>query len=269
MPWEGNIDAKLTPAGLKSAQADGFGPVIVDVRRATDYAQASGVIPGSLSRDPGAVSLWSKTLDLGRPIVAYCVHGHEVSQGVSSHLRECGLRASYLQGGIEAWLAAGHPITPKPGKPTAWVTRERPKIDRIACPWLIRRFIDPNAEFIYVAAGDVITTAQATGAIPYDVPGVEFTHVGERCSFDTFIAKYNLTDPALLAVAEVVRGADTDRLDLAAPAAGLFAISLGLSANVPDDHEMLRYGLLIYDALYRWHRDLRTEAHNWPPVKLA
>ncbi len=259
------MDAYLSPACLKSAQSIGFGPVVLDVRRAGAYAQASGIISGSLRRDPDAVTQWWKTLDLGRPIVAYCVHGHEVSQGVCAYLRERGLRASYLQGGIEAWIAAGHPITPKPGKSTVWVTRERPKIDRIACPWLIRRFIDPDAEFIYVPARDVLTVANSTGAIPYDVPGVEFTHVGERCSFDTFIARYNLTDPALLAVAEAVRGADTDRLDLAAPAAGLFAISLGLSANVPDDHEMLRYGLLIYDALYRWHRDLKTEAHNWPP----
>jgi len=133
-----------------------------------------------------------------------------------------------------------------------WVTRERPKIDRIACPWLIQRFIDPAAEFLYVPAAEVLRVAADVGATPYDVPGVEMGHVGERCSFDAFVAKYRLTDPALARLATIVRGADTDRLDLAPQSAGLLAISLGLSKTHPDDHAMLAHGRVIYDALYAW-----------------
>jgi hypothetical protein len=147
-----------------------------------------------------------------------------------------------------------------------WITRERPKIDRIACPWLIARFIDKQPEFLYVPAGEVLQVAEKTGAIPYDIPGVELGHDGELCSFDTFLRKYDLTDPALHQLALIVRGADTARLDLAPQAAGLLAISLGLSRNFPDDHEMLKHGMVLYDALYAWCRELRGETHNWPPV---
>jgi hypothetical protein len=147
-----------------------------------------------------------------------------------------------------------------------WVTREHPKIDRIACPWLILRFIDAKAEFLYVPAERVIAVCKETGAIPYDVPGVELTHVGELCSFDAFLAKFHLEEPALARVAIIVRGADTARLDLAPQSAGLYAISLGLSAVLPDDHEMLRHGLVMYDALYAWCLNLQHESHNWPPA---
>jgi hypothetical protein len=146
-----------------------------------------------------------------------------------------------------------------------WITRERPKIDRIACPWLIHRFIDREAEFLYVPAGDVMRKAQETGATPYDVPGVEMTHVGELCSFDAFVSKYRLTDPALLQLAVIVRGADTSRLDLSAQSAGLYAMSLGLSQVFQDDHEMLKHGLVMYDALYAWCKECQSESHNWPP----
>ena len=145
-----------------------------------------------------------------------------------------------------------------------WVTRERPKIDRIACPWLIKRFIDQDPEFLYVAPAQVLEVARSTGAIPYDVPNVELSHVGELCSFDAFLNKYGLNDPALQHLARIVRGADTSRHDLTAQSGGLFAISLGLSANFPDDHEMLDHGIVIYDALFRWCRDLQSETHNWP-----
>ena len=148
-----------------------------------------------------------------------------------------------------------------------WVTRERPKIDRIACPWLITRFIDQAPEFLYVPADKVLDTARETGATPYDIPGVEMGHDGELCSFDTFLRKYKLTDPALQRLATIVRGADTDRLDLAPQAAGLLAISLGLSRNFSDDHEMLKQGMIIYDALYSWCKELQSEAHNWYPEK--
>ena len=147
-----------------------------------------------------------------------------------------------------------------------WVTRERPKIDRIACPWLIDRFIDDDPEFLYVPSDRVMKVAAETGAVPYDVPGVKFTHVGDHCSFDTFIVEYKLNDPALQRLAMIVRGADTSRHDLTPQSAGLFAISLGLGAVFPDDHEMLRHGMVLYDSLYAWCRSLQGETHNWPPT---
>jgi hypothetical protein len=146
-----------------------------------------------------------------------------------------------------------------------WVTRERPKIDRIACPWLIAKFIDNEAEFLYVPSGDVLRVANETGAIPYDIPGVEFSHVGELCSFDAFLKKYHLTDPALQQIAQIVRGADTSRLDLTLQSEGLYAISLGLSRIFPNDHEMLKHGMVMYEALYAWCQDCQKESHNWPP----
>ena len=144
-----------------------------------------------------------------------------------------------------------------------WVTRERPKIDRIACPWLIARFIDKEPEFLYVPTDQVLSVAQETGATPYDIPGVEMSHVGELCSFDAFLKKYNLTDPALQQLAVIVRGADTDKLDLAPQSPGLLAISLGLSRNIADDHEMLRQGMVLYDALYTWCQSAQGERHAW------
>jgi len=146
-----------------------------------------------------------------------------------------------------------------------WITRERPKIDRIACPWLIAHFIDPEPEFLFVPAGDVLRIAAEAGAVPYDIPGVELSHVGELCSFDAFLSKYDLVDPGLAPLAVIVRGADTARLDLAPQAAGLLALSLGLSHNFPDDHEMLGHGMVIYDALYAWCRTCQSETHGWPP----
>ena len=146
-----------------------------------------------------------------------------------------------------------------------WITRERPKIDRIACPWLILRFIDRDAEFLYVPAAEVLRVAEAEGATPYDIPGVEMSHVGDRCSFDAFLDRYRLDEPALAQLAAIVRGADTSRLDLTAQSAGLFALSLGLSRLFADDHEMLRHGLVMYDALYAWCRGAQAESHAWPP----
>ena len=146
-----------------------------------------------------------------------------------------------------------------------WVTRERPKIDRIACPWLVARFIDPGAEFLYVPTGEVFAVAARTGAIPYDIPGAELSHVGELCSFDAFLHKYRLDDPALQTLATIIRGADTSRLDLTPQSAGLYAVSLGLSQNFADDHEMLLHGLVVYDALYSWCKSCQDETHNWPP----
>ncbi|HEY9097674.1 MAG TPA: chromate resistance protein ChrB domain-containing protein [Thiobacillus sp.] len=144
-----------------------------------------------------------------------------------------------------------------------WITRERPKIDRIACPWLIARFIDRDAEFLYVPAADVLAVAKETGATPYDIPGVEYGHVGELCSFDAFLRLHKLTDPALQELALIVRGADTARLDLAPQCAGLLAQSLGLSALYPNDHEMLGHGMVMYDAYHAWIKHARGEAHSW------
>ena len=148
-----------------------------------------------------------------------------------------------------------------------WVTRERPKIDRIACPWLILRFVDQDAEFLFVPPEQVTKTAQVTGAIPFDVPGAELTHEGPLCSFDAILSKYSLTDPALAEMATIVRGADTNRLDLAPQCPGLLAISLGLSHAFKDDREQLKHGLVLYDALYAWCKHVRDETHNWNPQR--
>jgi len=149
-----------------------------------------------------------------------------------------------------------------------WITRERPKIDRIACPWLIRRFVDKDAEFLYVSSTDVMRVAKSEDAIPYDVPGVELTHEGPFCSFDAFIKKYQIEDKALHSLAEIVRAADTDTLEKSSQAAGLLAITLGLSKNVEDDHEMLKVGMVIYDALYSWCQELQPERHGWNPAQI-
>ena len=147
-----------------------------------------------------------------------------------------------------------------------WITRERPKIDRIACPWLIKNFVDKEAEFLYVPKEQVLAKAKELNAIPYDIPGAEYTHYGEECTFDFFIKKHKLNDPALDQLALIVRGADTDRFDLADQSAGLWAISAGLSYNYKDDHQMLETGLKIYDALYSWAKYVQQERHNWHTV---
>ena len=146
-----------------------------------------------------------------------------------------------------------------------WITRERPKIDRIACPWLIARFIDQEPEFLYVPAKEVLPVAAQTAAIPYDIPGVELSHVGDLCSFDAFLKKYALTDPALQQLAAIIRGADTSRLDLTPQSPGLYALSLGLSQVFVDDQEMLKHGMVMYDALYAWCKHCQAETHQWPP----
>lgn len=147
-----------------------------------------------------------------------------------------------------------------------WITRERPKIDRIACPWLIKHFVDENAEFIYVPKEQVFDKAKELDAVPYDIPGAEYSHYGDECTFDYIIKKHQLTDPSLLQLALIIRGADTDRFDLAKQSAGLWAISAGLSYNYKDDGEMLAIGMKIYDALYSWSKYVQTEKHTWNPI---
>ncbi len=205
-------------------------------------------------------SAGQRSLTSDRPVVAYCVHGHEVSQGVAASLRQAGIRAAYLEGGIAGWKEAGLPTRKKLGAiENKWVTRERPKIDRIACPWLINRFIDPLATFLYVPADQVNTVATKENATPYDIKDAEFGHVGDHCSFDAIIRIFEIDDPALHHLATIVRGADTSRPDLAPQCEGLLAISHGLSANYPDDHDMLKHGMVIYDALYTWCRSQRPQ----------
>jgi rhodanese-related sulfurtransferase len=258
----------ISPSDLYRRLGTASAPVVIDVRRAAAFEAADSLIASAGHRTPDNVEQWGRDLPSGRPVVAYCVHGHEVSQGVTAALRAAGVDAVYLEGGVAAWTGAQLPTVRKVGKPAGkWVTREHPKIDRIACPWLIRRFIDPNAEFIYVPANQVLAVAKQIGGIPYDIDGVEFTHESERCSFDTIIRIYEIKDAALDHLAAIVRGADTSRHDLAPQCGGLFAISLGLSANFPDDHEMLKHGMVIYDALYTWCRSLQAETHNWPSTK--
>jgi hypothetical protein len=201
----------------------------------------------------------------------YCVHGHEVSQNAAKALRDAGFNACFLDGGIEeGWKGNGGAVARKPKDgATRWVTRERPKIDRIACPWLVTRFVDPDAVFLYVPAPDVRRIAAEHDAVPYDIPDVAFSHVGDLCSFDVFIKTYRLSEPALDRLALIVRGADTGRLDLAPQSAGLLAVSLGLSRNYSDDHAMLKQGMVMYDALYSWCRDGQEETHTWNPAAYA
>ncbi|MGH8635056.1 MAG: chromate resistance protein ChrB domain-containing protein [Burkholderiales bacterium] len=263
------MEASITASELKSALAGRQPPLLIDVRRTPAFRAAPDMAAGALRREPGAVAAWAKALPRAASVVTYCVHGHEVSQGAAKALRELGMAACYLEGGLEeGWRAAGGELMSKPKEAaTRWVTRERPKIDRIACPWLVARFIDPEAEFLYVPPKEVLRAAKEKEAIPYDVPDVHFSHDGELCSFDTFLKTYRLTDdPALARLAVIVRGADTARLELAPQAAGLLAVSLGLSRNFKDDHEMLKHGMVVYDALYAWCRDGQDEAHTWNPA---
>lgn len=253
------MDASLNPAALRQALLSSQPPLVIDVRKTPAYLAAPDMIRGALHRDPAALESWRRTLPAAAPVIVYCVHGHEVSQGVAQ-----ALGARYLEGGIEHW--DGERMAKPAGAPTRWVTRERPKVDRIACPWLIRRFIDPEAEFLYVPAADVLDVAKARTATPYDMPEVEFSHVGERCSFDAFLYRYRLTDSALQELALIVRGADTARPELAPQAAGLAAISLGLSRVLRDDHEMLAHGMVMYDALYAWCKEGKDEVHTWNPA---
>jgi rhodanese-related sulfurtransferase len=256
------MDACVTAAALRQSLRADRPPLVIDVRRNERFRESPYTIQGALHRDPATVDQWKRTLPAAASVVVYCVHGHEVSQNVAKTLG-----ARYLEGGIEHWKADGGELFAKPtGAATRWVTRERPKIDRIACPWLVRRFVDPDAEFLYVPTADVKRVSLEKNAIAYDIPDVEFSHEGERCSFDAFLKYYRLRDPALDALALIVRGADTNRLDLAPQAPGLAAISLGLSRNYKNDHEMLEHGMVMYDALYAWCKEGKDEVHTWNPA---
>ena len=230
-------------------------PLLVDVRRQDTFNADDRLIIGAFHVAPDNVERWGKDLSGDRPVVAYCLHGHEVSQGAAAALRESGIQAAYLEGGIAAWKERQLPTRRKRGVAEhKWVTREHPKIDRIACPWLISRFVDPNAEFIYVPPNDVAKVAEQVGGTPYDIKGADYGHGGDHCSFDAIIRIYDIHDQPIDHLATIVRGADTSRPDLTPQCEGLLAISYGLSSNFPNDHEMLEHGLVMYDALYTWCR---------------
>lgn len=258
------ITAELLQTELQSAQP----PLIIDVRRAPAYTESKAVIAGALYRDPEQLSTWASTLPAAASVVVYCVHGHQVSQGAAQALRAQGLAARFLDGGLAHWQEGGGAVMHKPGGAhSRWVTRERPKIDRIACPWLVARFVDQGAEFIYVPTAEVKHVATQREAMAYDVPDVHFTHDGDQCSFDALIKTYRLGgDPALAKLAQIVRAADTGNLALAPQAPGLLAISLGLSRLYADDHEMLQQGMVVYDALYLWCKEGQSEKHTWNPI---
>jgi rhodanese-related sulfurtransferase len=244
----------ITPDDLYGRLGTQDAPLLIDVRRAKAFAEDAARIIGAVRRAPDAIQEWAATLPT-RPVVAYCVHGHEVSQGAAAALRAKGFDARYLEGGIAAWREQQRPTRLKRGpEESTWVTREHPKIDRIACPWLVSRFINPEATFVYVPAPEVTATAGKIGGIPYDIEGATFGHVGDQCSFDAIIRLYDIHDAALDRLAKIVRGADTSSPQLTPQCEGLLAISYGLSANFPDDHAMLGHGLVIYDALYTWCR---------------
>jgi rhodanese-related sulfurtransferase len=245
-------------------------PVIVDVRIDTDHASDPRMLPASVRRDHRTVSSWAENY-AGRSVVVVCQRGQKLSQGAAAWLRHTGARAESLEGGFEAWVKSNGlllrpnnvPERDKQGR-TIWVTRARPKIDRIACPWLIRRFVDPSAVFLFVAPPEVVDVADRFSATPFDIEGVFWSHRGEFCTFDTMIEEFGLHCEALDRLAVIVRAADTARLDLAPQAAGLLAASLGFSRMHKDDLAQLEASLSLYDAFYRWSRDAVGEEHNWP-----
>jgi rhodanese-related sulfurtransferase len=248
-------------------------PLVFDVRR-PEIVEASGAImPAARIRTPpeAVAEAWAE--HDGRAVLVTCAHGHNRSQEVVARLRAEGVEASAVADGYDGWQAAGLPLVKRSVRgvvlaaaPTVWVTRRRPKIDRVACPWLIARFLDARAAFLFVEPDQVVAVAHDVGGIAYDLPGGAFEHDGELCTFDTLLAAFGLdAEPSLRDLAAIVRGADTDRLDLMPQCAGLLAVALGLSAqHGDDDHAVLRHGFVVYDALYAWLRHARAERHHWP-----
>jgi rhodanese-related sulfurtransferase len=240
-------------------------PRIIDVRG--DGAQ---LIPSSIPRPAEVMRANAARLAGGSYVIA-CKGGRETSQGIAALLRHHGAQAEILEGGFAAWQSAGYPVVDGARLPhrdaedrTIWVTRARPKVDRIACPWLIRRFVDPDAIFLFVAPSDVKKVAEQFGGTPFDVDGVVWSHRGDRCTFDTMVEELGLGGfDAVNRLSLIVRGADTARPELAPQCAGLVAASLGLSRTYSDDLEQLEAGMILYDAFYRWCRDAVDETHDW------
>lgn len=278
----------VTPEELLARMGRADAPLLLDVRREGKFSESPIMLAAARRCAPEDVAALAAA-GPAREVVVYCVYGHNVSADATALLRAAGWDARALAGGINGgedgvdsaediaqWRLTPLPTVRKradwgvPGEQASrWITRERPKIDRIACPWLIRRFIDPRAEFFYVPAGQVFSEAARLGAVAYDIPGAPVSHEGEACSFDALLRAFDLKLPALEALARIVRGADTDRLDLAPQSAGLLAFSLGLSRLHPDDPVMLEAALPLYDALYAWCRDARQETHSWKPQTMT
>jgi rhodanese-related sulfurtransferase len=272
----------LSPSELADLLGRPDAPLLLDVRRRERFAASDRLLPAAVHCAPEDVAAFAAS-ESPRDVVVYCAYGHEVGCEATRTLRAAGWNASFLRGGIEAgengvdrlqdiasWRSVPLPRIRKRvdlgvtgERPSRWITRERPRIDRIACPWLVLRFIDPRAEFFYVPQALVAERARELAATPFDVPGARVSHAGERCSFDALLHAFDLHTPALDRLADVVRGADTLRFGLAGPAAGLRAISLGLSRVYRDDQAMLRAALPLYDALYAWCRDGQQELQGW------
>ena len=260
----------ITVAQLSRLIGTPDAPVIVDVRLEEDVAADPRLLPTSTRRDHRTVADWGQAL-AGQSVAIVCKRGAKLAQGAAAWLRHMGARAEFLEGGFEAWVDAKAMLVQpntvlardSQGR-TLWVTRARPKIDRVACPWLIRRFIDRDAVFLFVAASEVEQVSERFGAIPFDIEGAFFSHRGEFCTFDVMAEAFGLNSPALARLATIVRGADTDRLDVAPQSAGLLAASLGFSRMYRDDLAQLEASMGLYDAFYRWSRDAVGETHNWP-----
>ena len=259
---------QISPAQLARLIGTPDAPVILDLRLPEDTADDPRRIPTARAVAHSALDAVQHSL-AGRRVVAVCQRGAKLSHGAAALLRTHGVVVEVLEGGAQAWAAQGLPLTPIATLPATplWVTRHRPKIDRIACPWLIRRFVDPAARFLFVAPSEVQAVADRFAAIPFDIEGVPFSHRREGCTFDTMLAEWQLATPALDRLALVIRAADTDQHDLAPQAAGLLAVSVGLSRLYRDDLEQLEAGMLLYDALYRWARDGFDEGHDWPAAR--
>lgn len=270
------LPSEITVSQLSRLIGTPEAPAIIDVRIDEDHGADPRMIPASSRRTFRTCPDWAAHY-AGKRVVVSCQRGLKLSQGAAAWLRHAGAEAMSLEGGFEAWagagelLVTGHESLPRDAQGRSlWVTRARPKVDRIACPWLIRRFVDPGAVFLYVAASEVEAVADRFGATPFDIDGVFWSHRGpvgspdHTCTFDTMLAEFGLSSPTLDRLARIVRAADTDRLDLAPQAAGFLAASLGLSRMFSDDLAQLDAGMLLYDAFYRWCREGTEETHNWP-----
>jgi len=247
-------------------------PTIIDVCIDEDFEDNGGLIPGSFRHSFSDIAS-IVPLVTDKKVVVACHKGLKLSQGAAAILRSHGVEAETLEGGNVAWIEAGLPIipsdiVPSPNKEgqSVWVTRHRPKIDRIACPWLIRRFVDPKAQFLFVEPSQVLLVADRFNATPFDVEDVYWSHRGEECTFDTMVREFGLATAPMLRLATIVRAADTNRHDLAPEAAGLLAASLGLSRMYRDDLQQMEAGFGLYDAFYRWCRDATDESHDWPSI---
>jgi len=263
------MTARISVAALYAQLALPDSPAVIDAREEHAFLAHPQLIPGSMRGPPDGIETWARALPRTRPVAVYCVRGKETSHAVVESLIAKGYPAVVVEGGLDAWLHAGYATVKARAELEApggsrWVTRERPKIDRLACPWLIRRFIDPDASFFYTPAHRVRAEAETLRAEPYDIADVTFSHRGRRCSFDAFLEEFDLHDPILDRVADIVRAADTGELDQSREAPGLLAISLGLSANQPDDFVLLEQPMPSYDALYAWCKKARGETHSWP-----